>query len=432
MTRESPLPVEAANGLLAGFKGRLHSVKTQELKLEDGTSILIARVKVPTPKGVSGHLIRRFDTEAISASSLFRVAFPQASEDAERDEMAYLAQRYNTRRAGDEDEAGNGKLTGVWVPVEDAPTLIKEYELTRFAAELLAFEAPSTMPAGEAISTPTAPTPRRRASKSPGPPTSARSKRSRVMSPPASAATSIATRSQTSTMQSLASTATTPSKPISTGKGRKSTATTPAAAEKAPVAVPVTEQDQVPKHDVGGIQVTQEIATDNLTGETIEETKVTFTGADAEAITGGADAGLIGTDEQAREAAENARKLIESLKEEGILQSGATNNDKRARALEEDEEDEMLDAAEAAADDGSENAKPGVVKRWFGSNKDRRPKKAKAELGELQVMQSPDGAQVLVAQAAPPQQPANRRKYIGMVGMVVVGAATAAAPYFLS
>lgn len=225
-------------------------------------------------------------------------------------------------------------------------------------------------------------------------------------------------------MQSLASTATTPSKPISTGKGRKSTATTPAAAEKAPVPVPVTEQDKVPKHDVGGIQVTQEIATDNLTGETIEETKVTFTGADAEAITGGADAGLIGTDEQAREAAENARKLIESLKKEGILQSGATNNDKRARALEEDEEDEMLDAAEAAADDGSENAKPGLVKRWFGSNKDRRPKKAKAELGELQVMQSPDGAQVLVAQTAPPQQPANRRKYIGMVGMVVVGAAT--------
>lgn len=31
-----------------------------------------------------------------------------------RDEMAYLAQRYNTRRAGDEDEGGNGKLTGVW------------------------------------------------------------------------------------------------------------------------------------------------------------------------------------------------------------------------------------------------------------------------------------------------------------------------------
>lgn len=224
-------------------------------------------------------------------------------------------------------------------------------------------------------------------------------------------------------MQSLASTATTPSKPASTGKGRKSTAITPAASEKvasAPVSIPV-EDLEVPKHEAGGIQVTQEIATDNLTGETIEETKVTFTGADADAITGGADAGLIGTDEQAREAAENARKLIESLKEEGILQSG-NSSDKRSRAVDEDEEDELAEEEEAAA--AIDGAKPGVLKRWFGSNKDKRAKKQKSELGELQVMQSPDGAQVLVAQAAPPQQPANRRKYIGMVGMVVVGAAT--------
>lgn len=240
------------------------------------------------------------------------------------------------------------------------------------------------------------------------------------MSPPVSAAAPISTRSHTSTMQSLASTATTPSKPTSTGKGRKSTATTPAASEKAPVSIPIEDEEEVAKPEVGGIQVTQEIATDNLTGETIEETTVTFTGADADAITGGADAGLIGTDEQAREAAENARKLIESLKEEGILQSGTTSKDKRARAIEEDEEDELAEDVE----DVVEGAKPGVIKRWFGSNKDKRPKKERAELGALQVMQSPDGAQVLVAQTAPPQQPANRRKYIGMVGMVVVGAAT--------
>lgn len=229
-------------------------------------------------------------------------------------------------------------------------------------------------------------------------------------------------------MQSLAAPATTPSKPASTGKGRKSTTTTPAAASKIPIveaAKPAAADKPAaePKHEAGGIQVTQEIATDNLTGETIEETKVTFTGADADAITGGADAGLIGSDEQAREAAENARKLIESLKQEGILQS--TSNDKRARALEEDEEDALIEAAEQEedAEAASSVTKPGVLKRLFGSS-DKRQKKARPELGELQVMQSPDGAQVLVAQTAPPQQPANRRKYIGMVGMVVVGAAT--------
>lgn len=219
-------------------------------------------------------------------------------------------------------------------------------------------------------------------------------------------------------MQSLAAPATTPSKPASTGKGRKSAATTPVAAEKEKAA-PVVPEPSPPKHEAGGIQVTQEIATDNLTGETIEETKVTFTGADAEAITGGSDAGLIGTDEQAREAAENARKLIESLKEEGILQS--VDSDKRTRPLDEDEEDELAEQEEEAAADAE--AKPGVLKRIFGGSR-QKTKKPRAELGELQAMQSPDGAQVLVAQTAPPQQPANRRKYIGMVGMVVVGAAT--------
>lgn len=91
---------------------RIARLQTQELKLEDGTAIIIARVKVPTPKGISGcaaafapsslliraaltsqlctfilrkhrHIIRRFDTEALSASSLFRVAFPMATEEAE-------------------------------------------------------------------------------------------------------------------------------------------------------------------------------------------------------------------------------------------------------------------------------------------------------------------------------------------------------------
>jgi hypothetical protein len=206
-------------------------------------------------------------------------------------------------------------------------------------------------------------------------------------------------------------TAVTPAKP--TSRGRKSTATTPAADKVADSAPTSGKLD-----NIGGIQVTQEIATDNLTGETIEETKVTFTGADADAITGGSDAGLIGTDEQAREAAENARKLIESLKEEGVLQSAGP---KRTRAIEEDEQSEDG----VVPGDSDDEAKPSVLKRWFGSSpQKKRAIKQRPELGELRVMQSPDGAQVLVAQTAPPQQPANRRKYIGMVGMVVVGAAT--------
>lgn len=172
--------------------------------------------------------------------------------------------------------------------------------------------------------------------------------------------------------------------------------------------------------ETGGIQVTQEIITDNETGQLIEETKVTFSGADAPANEGG----LIGTDEQAREAIENARRLVESLKEEGVLQSGAS---KRAREVEEADEGD-----DAAAEDV---AQPGFIGRVFGRKRTSAARKiaakatARPELGELQVMTSPDGAQVLVAQTTAPQ-PAPRRRFIAMAGMVIAGAATAAAPYF--
>lgn len=108
------LPNADANTLLAGHKGRLHSVKTQELKLQDGITILIARVKAPTPKGVSGHLIKRFDTDAISASSFFRVAFPTSSMAAEDAEMGHLRSVHDAVGAGFEKRGPDGRLTGTW------------------------------------------------------------------------------------------------------------------------------------------------------------------------------------------------------------------------------------------------------------------------------------------------------------------------------
>lgn len=102
-----------ANELLPVHKGRLHSVKTQELKLEK-LSILIARVKAPVPKGVSGHLIKRFDTDAVSASSFFRVAFPTSTAQEEEAEMGFLRSKYDTATAGAEHQGPEGRLTGTW------------------------------------------------------------------------------------------------------------------------------------------------------------------------------------------------------------------------------------------------------------------------------------------------------------------------------
>lgn len=96
---------------LIGPKQAPGEIKTQVLQLEDGPIILIVRRKVPVPKGVSGHLIKRTDTEAISASSMFRVAFPLASAEEEAQEMEWIATQFDTKRAGN-DADPSAKLTG--------------------------------------------------------------------------------------------------------------------------------------------------------------------------------------------------------------------------------------------------------------------------------------------------------------------------------
>lgn len=207
-------------------------------------------------------------------------------------------------------------------------------------------------------------------------------------------------------MQSLPSLAT-PSKPAA------SDFDTEGEGDEVNLATSDDHQDQ-PAKRAGGVQITQEIVADNDAGTVVEETTVTFTGEDKET-------GLIGSEEQAREAAEDARKLIESLKEDGVLQG---ESGKRARETEEDSEAEA--ELDGAGEDIEQGQKPGLLKRWFGKKRAPRTiKKARSEIGPLQVMQSPDGAQVLVAVTTPPaQQHTERRRYIAMAGMVVMGAAT--------
>jgi hypothetical protein len=64
------------------------------------------------------HIIKRFDTDAVSASSLFRAAFPTATEAEETTEMAWIAKgsrsRYgDTKKAGNEQDETK-KLSGLW------------------------------------------------------------------------------------------------------------------------------------------------------------------------------------------------------------------------------------------------------------------------------------------------------------------------------
>lgn len=235
-------------------------------------------------------------------------------------------------------------------------------------------------------------------------------------------------------LQAAASTVVSPTTAAANNAAMTAAAATPSRSTRSKAAAPpaaVSEDVADADEDAsgkGGIQIVQEVVQDETTGMTIEETKITLTGDEAKAVMGDSSEGLIGTEEQAREAAENALKLIESLKEQGTLQSSTS---KRAR------EDDAAAAAAALEEDADEDeaenvdgdSKPGVFKRLFGRRQQKpltkRRRQPRQTIGDLQVMQSPDGAQVLVAQtAAPPQPEANRRRYIAMAGMVVMGAAT--------
>ncbi|PWN46743.1 hypothetical protein IE53DRAFT_407811 [Violaceomyces palustris] len=154
-------------------------VKLQVIRRE-GKNIIIGRVKLPTVNG-SDHafLLKRFDTNAIAASSMFRLAFPYADGEAESGEMRYLDARYDTDRAnggmvlasslvsekdkpvaspetpvkqsvpGSEaavaapdakvlPEGSTGvRLQGTWIPCSDALQVAEEYGLTRFAKPLI-------------------------------------------------------------------------------------------------------------------------------------------------------------------------------------------------------------------------------------------------------------------------------------------------------
>lgn len=158
-------------------------VKLQVIQRE-GANIIIGRVKLPAPiKTGHGFILKRFDTNAIAASSMFRLAYPHASLEHEAEEMQYLEQRYETDIAngghtkvlrkprgrpskktleGEQElqydevlPAGSTgvRLQGTWIPSADALNVAAEYGLERWARPLIEAKATES-DSGTAILTP--------------------------------------------------------------------------------------------------------------------------------------------------------------------------------------------------------------------------------------------------------------------------------------
>ncbi|KAF9236260.1 hypothetical protein BU15DRAFT_50306 [Melanogaster broomeanus] len=109
---------------------KLPPVKYQSLD-RDGHEVLVGRMKIPTPSG-HAFILRRYDTGAISLTTMFRAAFPTASELEERKETQWAKENHDL--AGNN---GSGKdphivrLAGTWISPSVAllPEFAERYHL---------------------------------------------------------------------------------------------------------------------------------------------------------------------------------------------------------------------------------------------------------------------------------------------------------------
>jgi len=134
-----PLPARHANPHLSSDVNP--SVKYQLLNCQ-GNDILVGRLKIPTPHTsnprtsnpvqINGHafILRRFDTDAISLTTMFRAAYPTASEEDERREVNYVRAAFDlSGNNGSSKDTTITRLAGTWVSKDVAMELARDYGL---------------------------------------------------------------------------------------------------------------------------------------------------------------------------------------------------------------------------------------------------------------------------------------------------------------
>ncbi|KAJ3887736.1 hypothetical protein GG344DRAFT_90345 [Lentinula edodes] len=127
-----PLPLHCTNANIQSIlsSGNLPPVKYQILNCQ-GQDILVGRLKIETSTG-SGHafILRRYDTGAVSLTTMFRAAFPKADEQSEKDEVQWVKDSYDlSGNNGSSKDTSITRLAGTWVGPELARELGKSYLL---------------------------------------------------------------------------------------------------------------------------------------------------------------------------------------------------------------------------------------------------------------------------------------------------------------
>ncbi|KAH9037896.1 hypothetical protein EDB85DRAFT_1935184 [Lactarius pseudohatsudake] len=127
-----PLPLEHLNPHIKTFdSANVPTVKFQEI-IREGQSTIVARMKVPTPSG-HAFILRRLDSGAISLTTMFRAAFPTASDESERVEANWVKANYDNSGG---NRAGKARFAGTWVTTDVAITIADEYSLGKIIPPL--------------------------------------------------------------------------------------------------------------------------------------------------------------------------------------------------------------------------------------------------------------------------------------------------------
>ncbi|KAH9942764.1 hypothetical protein B0H21DRAFT_750251 [Amylocystis lapponica] len=126
------LPVEHANPQIRTLDpSKPPPVKFQEI-VRDGQVTVVGRIKIPTPNG-HAFILRRLDTGAISLTTMFRAAFPTATEEAERAEASWVKVSYDIAGA---NRSGKARFAGTWVNPDVAIAIADSYSLGPFIPSL--------------------------------------------------------------------------------------------------------------------------------------------------------------------------------------------------------------------------------------------------------------------------------------------------------
>ncbi|WRT67170.1 uncharacterized protein IL334_004136 [Kwoniella shivajii] len=130
------LPEEKRNALLTNLPEDVKIVKFQTI-VREGKEIVVGRIKVPTPGSIThAFILRRYDTNAISLTTMYKVAFPGATDDDERREMDWVKSSFDTRGTNGGRGSEVVRLAGQWVSRHLAIHLAPAYNLSELIASL--------------------------------------------------------------------------------------------------------------------------------------------------------------------------------------------------------------------------------------------------------------------------------------------------------